>query len=45
MHTVAGLVTALAAEFGEEAARAPERVQKWLKRMPELGLLRLEPGK
>ena len=41
-HTVAGLVAALAAEFGEEAAPAPERVQKWLQRMLELGLLRLE---
>ena len=41
-HTDAGLVAAHAAEFGEEAAPAPERVQKWLQRMLELGLLRLE---
>ncbi len=44
-HTVAGLVAALEAEFGEEAAPAAERVQKWLQRMLELGLLRLESGK
>ncbi len=41
-HTVAELVAALATEFGETAAPAPERVQKWLQRMLELGLLRLE---
>ena len=41
-HTVAGLVAALATEFGEEAAPAPERVQKWLQQMLVLGLLRLE---
>ena len=40
-----GLVAALEAEFGEEAAPAAERVQKWLQRMLELGLLRLESGK
>jgi hypothetical protein len=45
VHTVAGLVAALEAEFGEEAAPAAERVQKWLQRMLELGLLRLESGK
>ena len=44
-HTVAGLVAALEAEFSEEAAPAAERVQKWLQRMLELGLLRLVSGK